>query len=61
MPEASRGRGRPARGDSAATRYVNVRFTEAELEALDATRGGRSRSGFIRDLIAKRAKRRRSS
>lgn len=46
---------RPTAGASARTHFVNVRLTAAGLEALDRMRGGRSRSDFIRELLAAHA------
>jgi len=45
--------GRPPRSTEPATSRVTIRFTSAELAALDAARGDDSRAGYVRALIAK--------
>lgn len=41
--------GRPPLGDAARSEIVSVRFTGADLAALDAARGETKRSTFVRD------------
>lgn len=40
-------------------RYLRVRLTDEEMSRLDAQRDVASRSDFVRDLLARDAKRRR--
>jgi hypothetical protein len=52
-------RGRPPKLDVARSGYLRVRLAPSELETLDRQRGEASRSDFVRDLLARNAKRRR--
>lgn len=38
--------------------YLRVRLTDSELDRLDRQRGEATRSDFVRDLLARNAKRR---
>lgn len=46
-------KGRPAAAGVPRDVHVPVRLTKAEAARLDARRGGRSRSEYVRGLIAK--------
>jgi len=51
-------KGRPPKLDQARGHYLRVRLAPQELDRLDKQRGEATRSDFVRDLLARNAKRR---